>query len=71
MTQDCPSRRALLIKDSGEYTAAAIDTEEEYDMQPTLYIGSFHDNEDKEEQYDAEAANNYLRIIVQHASIVC
>jgi len=40
-------------------------------LQLTLYIGSFHDNEDKEEQYDAEAANNYLRIIVQHASIVC
>jgi hypothetical protein len=66
MTRDCPSKRALLIKDNGEYTAA-IDIEEEYDMLATDPVGSHHDNEDEEEQYDAEVANNYLRISAQHA----
>jgi hypothetical protein len=36
-------------------------------MLATDPVGSHHDNEDEEEQYDAEVANNYLRISAQHA----
>jgi hypothetical protein len=66
MMRDCPSKRALLIKDNGEYTSAS-DIEEEYTMLATDPVGNHHDNEEEEEeeQYGAESSDKYLSLIVQ------
>ena len=66
MIRDCPSKRALLINDNGEFTSAS-DIEEEYTMLATDPVGNHHDNEEEEEeeQYGAESADKYLSLIVQ------
>lgn len=59
----CPSKRALLVKDNGEYTSASDIEEEEYSMLATDPVGNDHEN--GEEQYGAEATDKYLSIIVK------
>jgi len=64
MMRDCPSKRALLINDNGEFTSAS-DIEEEYTMLATDPVGNHDGNEEEEEQYGAESADKYLSLIVQ------
>ena len=64
MMWDYPSKRALLIKDNGEYTSAS-DIEEEYAMLANDHAGDEQDSNQEEEPYGAELMDKYLSIIVK------
>ena len=64
LMHDCPSQRALLIKDNGEYTSAN-DIEEEYAMLATNPTGDDQESEREEEQYGAKISDKYLSLIVK------
>lgn len=63
MQRDCPSKRALLIKDNGEYTSAS-DIEEEHTLLADS-VGNDNDSDREEEQISADLADKYLSIIAQ------